>query len=475
VAMAMILTNFSIGSIIYAKSFSDIQVESLSQKIVSFDTMESSSKNSFKVEVKVKNSGEQPVNMYAIFTSYDEKGNALETKSSYAIVSDDDYEDISTTLKNLDRVTKVQVGIAESTTNKVELLSQGSCIDGNNIKATAVVMNGTPDKKSVNVIFTSYDSNGKALETRSDYSSYVSKNSSWDTSASLKNLDKVAKVDVKVVDANSNKIDLVSQGSYIDGKNIKITATITNGTADKKSVNVVFTSYDINGKALETRSDNSSYVSGNSSWNTSASLKNLDKVAKVDVKVVDANSNKIDLVSQGSYIDEKNIKVTATITNGTADKKSVNVVFTSYDINGKALETRSDNSSYVSGNSSWDTSSSLKNLSNVAKVEAKVIEPNTDKIELVSQGYYIDKNKVVITAVAANGYKDKDSKNVKFSAISYDAKGKMLETPKSNFTVASSSIKDCNLSLNFLVKNKQVSSIKIFLNNVEINTINIPK
>lgn len=150
------------------------------------------------VSAVVENGRDQGHTTGIVVTTYDQAGNALETKGTSGFVSTGSSRNYSVKLDEVDRVDRIEVQ-AIGFENRVKLLSDASYKADGKVVVTGVVENGKDEGQTAGIVATGYDKNGKSVETKGS-SGFIATGSSRNFSVKLDAGSEIDYVEVKVTE-----------------------------------------------------------------------------------------------------------------------------------------------------------------------------------------------------------------------------------------------------------------------------------
>lgn len=218
----------------------------------------------------------------------------------------------------------------------IELVSWSDRTENGEVIVTGSVRNRDKTGKTIGMVATAYDKNGKELAARGS-SNYVSSGSVRNYEVIFDETSDIEEIKVDVT-GYATSVRLLSAGDRVKDGKIEVTGVVENGEDSGKTAGIVATGYNKEGKAIETRGT-SNYISSGSTRNFSVELDAVADIAYVEVKAT-GYANKVELLSDGGYLQDGKFVVTAVVENGLSEGETTGIVVTGYTKDGKAVDTR---------------------------------------------------------------------------------------------------------------------------------------
>lgn len=251
----------------------------------------------------------------------------------------------------------------------VKLVSWSDKAENGKLEVTASVQNTASSGKTVGIVATGYDKNGKAVETQGT-SGFVVGGHVRNFNVSLNAVDVIDSVKVELT-GYRQQVELISYADRLHQGKLEVTGVVENGNEKGATTGIVVTAYDKNGKAIETKGT-SGFVVGEHVRNFKVSLNAASQIARIEVKAT-GFADAVQVLSEASRVDNGKLVVEAVLENGYEKGKTLGIVVTGYDKNGKAVETKGS-SGFVVGEHVRNFSVSLSSASNIDKVNIQITE-----------------------------------------------------------------------------------------------------
>lgn len=250
----------------------------------------------------------------------------------------------------------------------IKLVSWSDRVENGEVIVTASVQNRASKGKTIGMVVTGYDAEGKAVEAKGA-SGYVSGGSVRNFDVTLSDASEIESVEVDVT-GYATDVRLRASGDRVVDGEVVVTGVVENGRSSGDDVGIVATGFDKDGNPIETKGS-SGYVSGDSVRNFSVKFEAAD-IAYVEVEAT-GYADKVKLLSEASRLKDGKLVVTTVVENGNNKGTTAGVVVTGYTKDGKAVDTQGT-SGYVSGGSVRNFSVTLDPGSDVDSIEVEVTD-----------------------------------------------------------------------------------------------------